>query len=103
MAFDELTVESFIWESTMCAADAVAPKLAYPLKERLSVTDIKPLARSKCHCRRRGTPPCRDADCGSQWRFLRLRAWAPPRILGGVGILWHGRFWARGFFGPRAF
>ena len=48
--------------------------------------DVKPLARSKYRRRRRGTPPRRDADCGSRWRFLRLRACAPPRILGGVEL-----------------
>ena len=86
MAFDELTLESFIWENTMRAADAVAPNLPYPPEERLPVRDMKPLARSKCRRRRRGTPPRLDADCGSQWRFLRLRACAPPRIVGGVEI-----------------
>jgi hypothetical protein len=85
-AFDELTVESFIWETTMCAADAAAPKLPYPLEGRLPVRNIKPLARSKGHCRWRGTPPPHDADCGSRWRFLGLRACAPPRILEGVDI-----------------
>ena len=48
--------------------------------------NVKPLARSKCRRRRRGTPPHRDADGGSQWRFLRLRACAPPRIVGRVEI-----------------
>ena len=86
MAFDELTLESFVRENTMGAADAVAPNLPYPPEERLPVRDVKPLSRSKCRCRRRGTPPRRDADCGSQWRFLRLRACAQPRILGGVDI-----------------
>jgi len=46
----------------MFAADAVAPKLPDPLEERLPVRDIKPLTRSKCHCRRRGhsaPPRCR--------------------------------------------
>jgi hypothetical protein len=57
MAFDELTLESFIWENTMHAADAVAPNLSYPPQERLPVSDVKPLARSKCRRRRRGTPP----------------------------------------------
>jgi len=70
----------------MRAAEAVAPNLPYPPQEHLSVRANQPLARSKCRCRRRGTPPRRDADCGSQWRFLRLRACAPPRILGGVDI-----------------
>jgi len=84
MAFDELTLESFIWGNTMCAADAVAPNVLYLPEKRLLVRDVKPLARSKCRRRRRGTPPRRDADCGSQWRFLRLRACARPRILGGV-------------------
>jgi hypothetical protein len=60
----------------MRAADAVAPNLPYPPEERLSVRDVKPLARSKCRRRRRGTPPRRNVDCGSQWRFLRLRACA---------------------------
>jgi len=84
MAFDDLNLESFIWENIMRAADAVAPNLPYLPEERLPVRDVKPLARSKCRRRRRGTPPCRDADCGSQWRFLRLRACAPLRVLGGV-------------------
>jgi hypothetical protein len=70
----------------MCATDAVAPNLPYLLEERLAVRDVKPLARPMCRRRRRGTPPHRDADCGSQWRFLRLRACARPRILGGVEI-----------------
>ena len=70
----------------MRAADAVAPNLPYTPEERLPVRDVKPMARWKCRCRRRGSPPRRDADCGSQWRFLRLRACARPRILGGVEI-----------------
>ena len=86
MEFDDLTLETFIWENTMCATDAVAPNLPYLLEERLAVRDVKPLARPMCRRRRRGTPPHRDADCGSQWRFLRLRACARPRILGGVEI-----------------
>jgi hypothetical protein len=65
MAFDELTLESFISENTMRAADAVAPNPQYPPEERLPVRDVKPLPRSKCRRRRRGTPPRRDADCGS--------------------------------------
>ena len=86
MAFDELTLESFKWENTLCAADAVAQNLPYP-PECLPVRDMKPLARSKCRRRRRrGTPPRHDADCGSQWRYLRLRACAPPRVLGAVDI-----------------
>jgi len=86
MAFDEFILESFIWENTMRAADAVAPNLPYP-PECLPVRDMKPLARSKCRRRRRrGTPPRHDADCGSQWRFLRWRACARPRILGGIEI-----------------
>jgi len=48
MAFDDLTLEVFIWENTMRAADAVAPNLPYPAGARLLVRDIKPLARSKC-------------------------------------------------------
>jgi len=107
MAFDESTLESFLWESTARAAHAVASNLAFPPEVRLPVRGIKPLARSKCRCRRRGTPPRRDAGCGSQWRLLRLlicvpaphppdcvsqwrcprlRACGPPRILGGVDI-----------------
>jgi len=35
MAFDELTLGSFIWETTMRAADAVEPNLLYPPEERL--------------------------------------------------------------------
>ena len=65
MAFDESTLESFIWETIMRAADAVAPNLQYPPGERLPVRDVKPLTRSKCRRRRRGTPPRRDADRGS--------------------------------------
>jgi len=68
----------------MRAPDAVAPNLLHQPVERLPVRDIKPLARSKCRCRQRGTPPRHHAEYGSQWRFLRLRACAPPRILGGV-------------------
>jgi len=86
MAFDELTLVSFIWENTMRAADAVAPNVPYSPEERLPMRDMKPLARSKGRCRRRGTQPRHDADCGRQWRFLCLRACAAPRILGGVDI-----------------
>jgi len=67
----------------MRAAEAVAPNLPYPPEERLPVRDAKPLTRSKCRRRRRGTPPRRDADCGSQWRFLRLRAWPHQGFLEG--------------------
>jgi hypothetical protein len=42
--------------------------------------------RDECRCRRRGTPPRRDADCGSRWRFPRLRACAPPSISEWVDI-----------------
>ena len=35
MAFDEFTLESFISENTMRAADAVAPNPQYPPEERL--------------------------------------------------------------------
>ncbi len=86
MAFEEFTLESFRWENTMRAAHAVAPNLPPPPEERRPMRGIKPLERSKYHRCRLGTPPRRDADCGSQWRFLRLRACAPPRILGGVDI-----------------
>jgi hypothetical protein len=79
MAFD-------VWENAMRAADAGAPDLPYLPEERRPVRDVKPLARSTCRRRRRGTTPRRDADCGSQWRFLRLRACAPPRIVAGVEI-----------------
>jgi len=71
----------------MRAADAVAPNLPYPPEERLPVRDVKPLARSKCRRRRRGTPPRRDADCASQWRFLRLHA-THVLILAGVEIFY---------------
>jgi len=87
MAIEVLTLDLFRWESTMRAAHAVAPYLAYPPQWRLPVRHTKPLARSECRRRRRGTPPRRDADCRSQWRYPRLRASARPRILGGV-IIW---------------
>ena len=67
----------------MRAAHAVAPNLPPPPEERRPVRGIKPLERSKYHRRRLGTPPRRDADCGSQWRFPRFRVDARPRILGG--------------------
>jgi hypothetical protein len=70
----------------MRTADAVAPNLPYPPEERLLVRNVKPLARSKCSRRRRGTPPRRDAGCGSQRRFPRLRACAPQHFLEGVTI-----------------
>jgi hypothetical protein len=35
MAFDDLTLESFISDNTMRAADAVAPNLPYPPQARL--------------------------------------------------------------------
>ena len=79
----ELTLESFIWENTMRAAHAVASNLPPPPEERRPVKGIKPLERSKYHRRRLGTPPRRDAGCGSQWRFPRFRACARPSILGG--------------------
>jgi hypothetical protein len=41
--------------------------------------------RVECRCCQRGTPPRRDADCGSQWH-PRLRACAPPGISQWVGI-----------------
>jgi len=85
MAFEELTLESFMWENTMRAAHAVAPNLPLPPEERRPVTGIKPLERSKYHRRRLGTPPRRDAGYGSQWRFPRFRACARPRILGIYG------------------
>ena len=47
MAFDELTLESFIWENTMRAAHAVTPSLPPPPEERLPASDIKPLARAE--------------------------------------------------------
>jgi len=50
------------------------------------VRGIKPLECSKYHRRRLGTPPHRDAGCGSQWRFPRFRACARPRILGGDDV-----------------
>jgi hypothetical protein len=55
-------------------------------EERRPVRGIKPLERSKYHRRRLGTPPRRDADCGSQWRLPRFRVDARPRILGGVDL-----------------
>jgi len=88
MAFEELTLETFTWENTMRAAHAVAPNLPPPPEKRRPVRGIKPLERSKYHRRRLGTPPRRDAGCGSQWRFPRFRADARPRSLdlGGVDI-----------------
>jgi hypothetical protein len=86
MAFEEFTLESFRWENTMRAAHAVAPNLPPPPEERRPMRGIKPLERSKYHRRRLGTPPRRDADCGSQWRFPRFRVDARPRILGGVDL-----------------
>jgi len=77
MVFDDLTLESFMWENTMRAADAVAPNLPHPPEMGLPVRDVKPLARSKFRRRRRGTPHRRDADCGSQWRLLRLLICVP--------------------------
>jgi hypothetical protein len=79
-------LDSFILENAMRAADAIALNLPYLPERCLLVRGIKPLARTKCRCRRRGTPPRRDANCGSQWRFLLLRACVPPRILGGVDV-----------------
>ena len=73
--------ESFIWENTMRAADAVAPNLAPPTEERCPVRKTKPLYQWKYRRRRRGAPPCRHADCRLQWRFLHFRACARPRIL----------------------
>jgi hypothetical protein len=72
--------------TTARAAHAVAPNLAPPPEERRPVRGIKPLERSKHHRRRLGTPPRRDAGCGSQWRFPRFRACARPRILGGDNL-----------------
>ena len=43
MAFDELTLESFIWKNTMRAANAVAPNLALPAEERRLVSETNPL------------------------------------------------------------
>ena len=74
MAFDWLTLESLIWENTMRAANAVAPNLPPPPQERRPVRGIKLLEHSKYRRRRRGTPPRRDAGCGSQWRYLHFRA-----------------------------
>jgi hypothetical protein len=81
-----LALESFTWENTTCAADAVALNLPYAPEVRLPVRDVKHLACWKCRCRQRCTPPRRDADCGSQWRILRLRAYAPPSIYQWVDI-----------------
>ena len=86
MAFEELTLESFIWENTTRAAHAVAPSLPPPPEERRPVRGIKPPERSKYHRRRLGTPPRRDAGCGSHWRFPRFRACARPSILGGDDV-----------------
>ena len=64
MAFDDLFLESFIWEITERAAHAVALNLPLPPEERRPVRGIKPLERSKFHRR--------------QWRFPRFRACAAP-------------------------
>ena len=80
MAFDDSTLESFIRENTMCAAHVVTPNLPPPPEERVPVKVKKPLEHSKYRRRRRGTPPCRDAGCGSQRRFLQFRACAAPSI-----------------------
>ena len=42
--------------------------------------------RAECRCRWRGTPPRRDADCASQWRFPRPRACATPSTFKWVDI-----------------
>jgi hypothetical protein len=66
MAFDELTLESFVWENALRAAHAVAPNLPPQPEERLPVRGNKPLEHSKYRRRWRGTPPRSDAGCGSQ-------------------------------------
>ena len=42
-AFDELTLELFIWGHAMRAADAVAPNLPPPPEERRPVSETQPL------------------------------------------------------------
>jgi hypothetical protein len=59
MAFDGLTLESFVWGNTMRGAHAVSPNLAPPSEERLHVRAMKPLAHSKYRRRRCGDPPRR--------------------------------------------
>ena len=70
----------------MRAANAVAPNLPPPPGERRPVSKAKPLYQWKYRRCRRGAPPCRHADCRSQWRFLHFRASAPPRNLGGADV-----------------
>ena len=84
IVFDELTLESFIWEHTMRAAHAVAPNRAYPPQWRLPITDIKRLTHSKFRRRRRGAPRCRrHARGGGRFPDLlpvraRNRLWFGP-------------------------
>jgi hypothetical protein len=43
-------------------------------RPQVSSTGIKALEHSKYRRRRLGTPPGRDASCGSQWRCLYFLA-----------------------------
>jgi len=64
--------------NTMRAAHAIAPNLAYPPQWRLPTTDIRPVARSKCRRRRRGTPPCRCHARGMPLSCLRRGPFSCP-------------------------
>jgi len=81
LAFDELTLELFIWGNALRAANAVAPNLPPPPEECRPVSKTKPLYQRKYRRCRRGAPLCRHADCRLQWRFLNFRACARPKIL----------------------
>jgi hypothetical protein len=48
--------------------------------------NIRAQDRVECRCRRRGTPPRRDADCASQWRLSRPGACATPSFSKWVDI-----------------
>jgi len=97
LTFDKLTLESFIWESTMRAAHAVAPNLPPPTDERPPVRGIKPLEHSTYRRRRRGTPPRRDAGCGSQWCFLHCRACAHQEFPSGSICCESTIYWLKNF------
>jgi len=74
LAFDELLL-SHLHGKTQCAPHTSSRRICrHSQKSVFTVRHIKPLTRSESRCRRRGTPCRRDADCGSQWRFPRLRA-----------------------------
>jgi hypothetical protein len=52
VAFDELTLESSVWETTVRAAAAVAPNLPPLPEERYPVRERKLLYQWKYRCRR---------------------------------------------------